>query len=314
MNKRLIILAVFFGGILSKNYAQQDKLVSHFMYDKMSVNPGETGIDKGICATTMYRNQWDKVNGAPNSAIFNLEANLKRWIPVNLGLSFYHDAIGFNRQNNLLLNIAYPLEIGSAGTLQFGVGVGMINLSNSPVWVPPTTLVDNTLPTGFGATNLDLNFGVYWKGAQNYYAGLSSTHLSESVLKHKVNSNLTQTFESKRHYYLMGGKRFDQIIGEDGDIDVQLQVQTDFIKTSATINARYFYRNMLYGGLAYRLSDAVGIMVGWMPIQNFTVGYNYDITTNKFASISRGSHEILLKYCYHIPPPKITRSKHPRWL
>ena len=76
------------------------------MYDKMSINPGKTGIDmnNSICATSIYRNQWDKVDGAPNSAILNIEGNMNRFFPGGLGLNFYHDAIGFNRQNNLMLN------------------------------------------------------------------------------------------------------------------------------------------------------------------------------------------------------------------
>ena len=85
-------------------FGQQDKLLTHFMYDRMSINPGETGLDEGICATSIYRNQWDKVNGAPNSAVLNVAANMNRFFPGGLGLSFYHDAIGFSRQNNLLLN------------------------------------------------------------------------------------------------------------------------------------------------------------------------------------------------------------------
>jgi len=313
MKKRLLILTTFCTGMFVNFYAQQDKLISHFMYDKMTVNPGETGIDQGICATSMYRNQWDKVNGAPNSAVFNLEANLLRYIPVNIGLSFYHDAIGFNRQNSLLLNVSYPFNIGSAGTLQVGVGLGMLNLSNSPVWVPPTTSFDASLPVGFSATGFDLNAGIYWKGTQNYYVGLSSTHIPASVLSHKV-SSFTQTYDTKRHYYLMGGKKFVEVVGAKGDIDVQMIVQSDFVKTSGTINARYIHDNMLYGGLSYRYGDAIGIMVGWVPIRNFTIGYNYDITLNQYRTISKGSHEILLKYCYHLPTPPITKTKNPRWL
>mgnify|MGYP000170640585 FL=1 len=93
MKKGLLAVSLFTLCIGNFSNAQQDKLITHFMYDKMSLNPGETGIDEGICATTMYRNQWDKVNGAPNSAILNVEANLSRYIPVNVGVSFFHDAM-----------------------------------------------------------------------------------------------------------------------------------------------------------------------------------------------------------------------------
>lgn len=314
MKKKIILLASIFTTIFSGLNAQQDKILTHFIFDKMSINPGETGLDQSnnsICATSIYRNQWDKVNGAPNSAVFNIESNLDRFIPVNLGLSFFHDAIGFNRQNNLLLNASFPVAVPGYGRLGLGLGVGMINFGMSPVWVPPTTAIDPTLPVGFSATNLDLNFGVYWKGDNDYYVGLSSTHLNESLLKQTVGT-ISQTYQTARHYYIMGGKKFLDVAG--GDIDAQMLMKTDFIKMQVEFNARYMWRGIAYGGLNYRTSDAISLMAGWMPVRNVTIGYAYDITTNKLSGISKGSHEILLKYCYLLPPPPITKSNHPRWL
>lgn len=304
-------MSTLFLGVASESFAQQDKLITHFIFDKMSVNPGATGFDRDLCATLMYRNQWDKVNGAPNSVVFNLEANMSRWFPGGLGLSFYHDAIGFNRQNNLLLNYSYPLDIGNAGTLGIGLGVGMINFGQNPTWVPPTTQNDISLPVGFNATNVDLNFGLYFRGTADWYAGLSSTHLSQSIMKKKVGM-VDQSYQTKRHYYIMGGKTFREI--GDGAIDVQALLRTEFTKFSADINVRYIWRDMLYGGITYRTIDAVGLMVGWYPIKNFVISYSYDITTNKLSSVSRGSHEIALRYCYKLPPVPIQTSRHPRWL
>jgi type IX secretion system PorP/SprF family membrane protein len=296
--------------------AQQDKLLTHFIYDKMSLNPGKTGIDmyNSICATSLYRNQWDKINGAPNSAILNVEANLSKFFPGGVGLAFYHDAIGFARQNNLLLNYSYPISIGNNGTLGIGVGIGIINYGMDPTWVPPTTLNDPTLPLGFAATNLDANFGVYYSG-KDFNVGFSSTHLSESLLKQSVNG-FSQNYQTARHYYLMGGKTFKKTLG--GDIDVQALMRTDFVKFSADINARYIYTlqddKQVYGGLTYRTSDAIALMAGYTPINNLTVGYSYDLTVNKLSNISRGSHELVVKYCMFLKEKPVPSARHPRWL
>jgi type IX secretion system PorP/SprF family membrane protein len=282
----------------------------------MSINPGETGLDDGICATTIYRNQWDKVNGAPNSAVLNIEANMNRFFPGGLGVSFFHDAIGFSRQNNVLLNYSYPIQIGNIGRLGLGVGVGIMTYGMNPAWIPPQTINDPTLPAaGFQAANLDLNFGAYFKG-KNMYAGISSTHLSESELS-SVGTQITPTsYQSARHYYAMGGYKITNVAG--GNIDANLLVRTDLVKFSADINARYFFvknnKELAYGGLTYRTSDAVAVMLGYNPFNNFTVGYSYDITLNKLSSVSRGSHEIMVKYCYYLPPPPKTKARHPRWL
>lgn len=300
---KLLIVMVVSGSV----YGQQDKLLTHFIYDKMTLNPGSTGLEQGICGTLMYRNQWDKVNGAPNTAVFNVEANMSRWLPINLGLSFYHDAIGFNRQNNLLLNIAYPIQIGQ-GNLSIGIGVGMVNLGMSPDWIPPTNAVDNSLPGSIAQTNVDLNAGIYYREKNGrWFAGIASSHLPESKLQ-KVD------YKTTRHYNILGGYKFQDLFGQNRSLDIQALIQTDFVKATGEINVRYLHDKWFYAGLTYRVVDAVAIMVGIIPIKNFVIGYSYDISTNKLSNISRGSHEIALRYCYIIPPTPPTIHRNPRWL
>ena len=326
MRKNLLVTILLVGASIFGLQAQQDMLMTHFMYNKMGINPGATGIEEGICGTLIYRNQWDKFNGAPNSVVFNAEANLDRYINSGVGINFYNDAIGFNRQNNLLIKYSYHLNIPNAGVLGMGVGVGFTNLAISPKWVTPDNNPnDPYLPSNYSGINLDLDFGLYWKGRQNYYVGLSSTHLSQSDIKSKA-SNLI-SFNTRRHYYIMGGKRFNGLFGRSREFDLDLNaiVRTDLVKVSFDVSARIFWKNLIYGGLMYRYSDAVAIMAGLRMDGNnvaglakmpgyFTIGYSYDITTNKLASISKGSHEILLKYCYMIPPPPVHKAKNVRWL
>jgi type IX secretion system PorP/SprF family membrane protein len=317
MKLKNTLIPLIFSSVFSPFFAQQDKVITNFMFDKMSINPGKTGVDmyNSICATSIYRNQWDKVNGAPNSAVLNIEANLTRFFKGGVGLAFYHDAIGFSRQNNLLLNYSYPIKISNIGVLGLGLGIGIINYGIDPTWVPPSNIPDPSLPVGFAATNLDANFGAYFQG-KDFYAGLSSTHLSESLLEKSVaGAGLDQNYQTARHYYLMGGKTFNDVL--NGKIDAQILLRTDLIKYSFDINTRYFFtinNNELYGGLTYRNSDAIGVLLGFSPIDKFTVGYSYDITVNKLVSVSRGSHEIVLKYCYSIKSPKLTISRNPRFL
>lgn len=317
MSLRIKILSALLCVVLSHTLAQQDKLLTHFMYDRMSVNPGETGLDEGICATSVYRNQWDKVNGAPNSAVLNVAANMNRFFPGGIGISFFHDAIGFSRQNNVLLNYSYPINLGNIGVLGAGVGVGMMSYAMNPTWIPPQTLQDPSLPgSDFSAINLDLNFGLYLKG-RNFYAGLSSTHLSESEILSTSTFGLNPAgYSTARHYYMMGGYKMKDV--GPGALDFNLMMRTDLVKYSVDINSRYFIKKdnneIGYAGLTYRTSDALGIMLGYNAFKNFTCGYSYDITLNKLSSISRGSHEFFVRYCFYLKYPPKTYSTHPRWL
>lgn len=330
MKRRLLVFSTLFLLASGASNAQQDKLVTHFIFDKMSINPGATGMDDGFCGTTIYRNQWDRVNGAPNSAILNLQGALDRWAPVGVGISFYHDAIGFSRQNTVSLNGSYKLST-SYGTLGIGVGLGIINVGMNPDWVAPVTNNDPSLPTGFADTKFDLNAGLYWKGAGDYYAGVSATHLTVPVLGDSSGNNpagfpATVTYNSARHYYAMGGKTFKDLFGDGMHLDANVLLRTDMVKLSSDINVRFMYEDLAYGGLTFRTSDAIALMLGARPFKlinngsgstpmdNLLIGYSYDITINQLAGISRGSHEMMVKYCYYLPPVPIQISRHPRWL
>ena len=300
-------------------FGQQEKLLTHFIYDRMSINPGSTGLDNGISGTMIYRNQWDKVNGAPNSLLFNAEANASP-IYGGVGLSFYHDAIGEMKQNNLILNYSLhmPLTINGAyrGTLGAGLGLGLVNIGFDPLWIPPTDINDPLLPKATSGGALDLNFGLFWRGNSNpmrpYYVGLSATHLTQAEIKN-VN------FSNARHLFMIGGYTMFDVFGEGKSLDFQLLSRTDLVKYSAELNARYLHtlnkqRNTsVYGGLTYRISDGVGLMLGYVQ-GPLTVGYSYDITLNKLRDISKGSHEFVLRYVKLIPPPPVQKAKHPRWL
>ncbi len=311
MNKKVLLLSALAMLTLTSTFAQQDKLLTHFIYDKMSLNPGATGIEvDGICATSVYRNQWDRVDGAPNSAIVNVEANMSRFMPGGLGISFFHDAIGFNRQNTALLNYSYPLINSNGNKLGVGLGLGLMNLGMNPTWVPPTTTLDNSLPTGFTGNGLDLNLGLYYKSNLGFYAGLSSTHVNAERLNNKL-SQTSQVFGVNRHYYLMGG--YKKALGQNA-VDVQLLVRSILSQTSVDVNARFMYRQMGYAGLSFRNADAISVMLGYNVSRGFLIGYAYDFTINKLSSVSKGSHEIVLKYCRPIPVPPIAISRHPRWL
>lgn len=324
MKKKIVLVASVLS-ISSLAFAQQDIALTHFSYNKMGFNPGATGIDEGLCFSTVMRNQWDKVNGAPNSVTFNGEMNLPSF-DINhnagVGLNLTHDAIGFNRQTNVSLAYSHHFEIGP-GKLGVGVSLGMVNFGLSPTWVPPQTLNDNVLPIASSVAGFDANFGLFYK-APDWYAGLSATHIPGSALgiKTGIPGGPVQatTYDMAQHFFAMGGYTF-RGIGNNGEVDVQGLMQTELTHYSFNINARYIWKNFLYGGVAFRTIESISPMLGVKFVDGKNqrgtwtgwAGYSYDASIGTISKISNGTHEIALKFCY-IPIIPITKSKHPRWL
>lgn len=334
MKKRLLVFSTL---VFASNglFGQQDAALTHFIFNKQAVNPAAAAIDGDVCATMLYRNQWDRVSGAPNSLLFNAEAPVP-FIGTSsgqfgAGISYVHDAIGFNRQHNVLLNFNYQHILPTGwGILSTGLGLGMVNFSLSPNWVPPSLIMDPTLPGNSSATGLDMNFGLFWKKPGVFYVGLSSTHINAPTLtvQSALSAGAGVGYNSVRHMFMMAGYQTpSNSMPLSGHLDFQGMARTDMVKYSFDLNVRYMmFGGNIYAGLTYRTSDAAALMAG-MTVLNakapygapggmhrMIAGYSYDLTVNKLSTVSQGTHELLLKYCYILPPPPVEKSKHPRYL
>lgn len=307
-------------------YSQQDKQFTHYMFDRMSFNPAATGF-KGYCGTLIYRNQWDRVQDAPNTTLFNAQGNLQGVTlgpgGLGVGLSFHNDAIGFMRNNNLTINGAYHLPT-PFGTLSGGLGLGIINVGFNANWVPPTDEFDATIADidgAVGQTKMDMNFGLFWNGNEGYYVGLSTTHLAPGL------SELTQiNYEVRRHYYVLAGYKYrlSDAIGAANVIDLKpsvlLKADGSTMVFDVNVMADFWLNSKAYfwGGVTYRLSDAIGVMVGYgFPPSDdseqdaLKIGYSFDIMTNPLNEYGKGTHELMVNYCMFPPPPIVPRHGNP---
>ncbi|MEX1000607.1 MAG: PorP/SprF family type IX secretion system membrane protein [Crocinitomicaceae bacterium] len=317
MKKVLSFLLCYLAVNLS--FGQQDKQFTHYMFDRMSFNPAATGF-KGYCGTVIYRNQWDRVERAPNSTLLNVQGNLQKY-STGVGMSFMNEAIGFQRNTSVTLNGAYHFRT-VYGVLSGGLGLGIINVGFSPNWIPPQTepSQDLALPMQTGATGFDVNLGLYWHGTTApYYVGVSTTHLTSPDLKN-VNYNVA------RHYYVIAGYNvaLSELLGLGTKIDLK---PSTLIKADGAgmifdlnIMGDFWLNNysFLWGGFTYRLSDAVALQLGYafsptssMKQNVMKIGYSFDIMTNAMDEYGKGTHEIMLNYCMFPPPPAVPRHGNP---
>jgi len=64
------------------------------------------------------------------------------------------------------------------------------------------------------------------------------------------------------------------------------------------VSSRMEYDNKYWGGLSYRIQDAVVFMAGINIAGGLSIGYSYDLPTSKIITVSSGSHEIMLVYSF----------------
>lgn len=317
-------------------FAQQDAQFTQNMFTNMFVNPGYAGINKQICLTSIYRQQWTgftstyTLNGeektfksSPQTILLTVDAPI-RALHGGIGLNVFSDKLG--AENNIGVKIAYSFHVNIAiGTLGIGLQAGFLNKTIDFSKFNALDENDPLLMNNTGKKNTfmtDIAFGLFYNIPGKAYVGISSNQLIESKIK------LGDGFNSKlkRHYYLTGGYHWTLANAPDWELSPYVLIKTDFASAQYDITAMVKWKNMIWAGVSYRVQDAVAIIVGAYPLnqpsmspalQNLRIGYSYDITTSALGKNKRssGSHEVMLGYCFKIQPVKrITKYINTRFL
>ncbi len=298
-------LALFAMLCSSALWAQQDVQFTQFANNKIFYNPGVIGSGDAICLSAAHRSQWVGFDNAPTTQNFNANVPLDV-IGGGLSLNFTNDMIGFFQDVTAGIGYGYQMSL-AGGSLGLGLRVDFRNKAmTSGTWAPPQTMNDPSLvlnnPNNTSMAT-DLSFGAYYTNS-NWYAGLSSTRLIETkdILQSATGSQMAQ-IRGQRHYYLMGG--YDIDLQNGFILQPAMMIKTDFVTTQLDLNAAATYNNQIWGGVTYRVYDALSIMAGYQITKDLRATYSYDLTTSSLRTSSSGSHEIMMSYCFTIEiPPK----------
>lgn len=298
------------------SFAQQEVQLTHFMFNQLAYNPGYAGVRDAICVNLLARQQWvgftdgeDKVN--PQTNLFTVDAPINR-INSGVGLMFLTDKLGYEENLQVRLNYSYKFNLGM-GRMSIGASAGMLNKTIDFSKFKPLDPTDPLL-TATGKESdmmLDFAFGAYYNVPDLFYAGISSSQLSEADFQGTMT---LVPYSLKRHYYLVGGYYY-VLPDPSWVINPNLLVKSDFGSAQVDVNLLGIYNNKYWGGLSYRVNDAIAVMLGAFPfnaegLDNLRAGYSYDVTTSQLGRNGRssGSHEVFLSYCFKIVIPKIPSS------
>ena len=288
--------------------AQQDPQFSMNMYNQMANNPGYAGSQEMLVAAVLNRQQWMGFEGNPKTTFFSVHTPVKPFgIKSGVGLTFMDDQLGFEENLGINLNYAYRMDLG-IGNLGIGLSAGLLNKSIKGEWSIPDSDYhtpagsDPAIPGGEeSGMGFDMGFGVYFN-TDNFYAGLSSTHLFEPTIDYGMSAKT----DLARHYYLTTGYNF-QLPNPIYEIQPSLLAKSDGASFQLDVNASVIYNKKFWGGVSYRLGDAVVFMVGMEMNNGMRAAIAYDFTTSAIRAYSNGSVEFMVSYSLELGSEKSTQ-------
>lgn len=313
--------------------AQQDPYTTHYAFNRMMFNPAVAGSMKRFCVTALSHYQYlgyeDRTlefhpdagpvtkNVGPKTQMFSFSAPVTKY--GGLGIGFMNDKLGYESATHLKLDAAGILPLKSGAFLSLGFELNMLQkgldgeklkpLAPNDPSIPANSVTDRKSIFGAGAYYFDpMENSV---GLRNMWFGVSALNLNKPTFTFG-NNNIT--FHTPvTHYYAMGGVDVMDFMGRPDLIfhpSVMFKYNTVF---QADMTALVEYQRKLWGGVAYRtFADAFSVMLGYSgfkgTLEGLRVGYSYDLTLTRILSVSSGTHELQLNYCFEIvipPQPKI---------
>lgn len=277
--KFILILLLF----LLKVKAQHNSDYVQYMFNGLLLNPAYAGSHDALNITTLYRNQWLGMPGAPVSALVSAHSPLKNK-KINIGGILINDRFGVFNHTKASLIYAYRLKF-LKGHLSFGVQGGVDSYSTN--WNRINT-ADAADPNFAGSATRkflpEVSAGTFYH-TDNFYVGLSALNIYNGEL----NTSMIGTLNSGCVIKLSENTRLKPAVL------VKYILNSPF---SANISTTFYYKDVIGFGLGYSYNTSALAIMDLKINDQLHFGYGYDHSLNALQAYTSGSHEIMIRYLF----------------
>jgi type IX secretion system PorP/SprF family membrane protein len=274
--------------------AQQDPMVSQYMFSGHFINPAYAGSHPYANITLLGRKQWVGFRGSPFTSFLSFD---KPFLQKHIGIGALvsRDQVGVSNRTQVSATFAYHLHINANARLAAGLSAGAqfysAELSKLTVWDEDEVFNSNINGKALPVAGVGLYFYT-----QRLYAGLSIPN----IISYKPGTFLNNFFAEdlprfERHYYATAG----YAIPAGKNIDVKPSILVKYVSgapAQADYSLHVLFNKVLWVGATYRTKDAVVGMVEYRVTKNLRVGYAYDMSVTRLQQYNSGSHEIMLAW------------------
>lgn len=270
-----------------KSNAQQLPQFTHYMFNRLVINPAYAGADGPLSLTLANRSQWLGVDGAPTTQTFTAHSMFKNK-KNGLGLSLINDKIGVHKNLTALGHYAYHIEVRKDWHLSTGLTAGINHKQSDylslPVANDPNRFED--ISTSF----LVLGAGLYFKSPR-LEIGISAPEIFSSGLSTSNGSNLNKT-----HYFFFS--QYSHRISSSLSLVPSILVKyLHNLPLSYDLNLNTTIKNVLTIGLSYRKSESIDFLFKLQLLPQLAIAYTYDYPIGNTPTNS-GSHEVMVNYVF----------------
>ncbi len=309
MMKKIFIIILSFIALL--NHVSADPQLSQFYASPLYLAPSFAGATGGTRIGLNFRDQWPKIPGSFITYAVSVDHYVESY-KSGLGLMILRDQAGGGKLNltDIAGQYSYNIKINNTWHLRPGLEFTYFQRSKdySKIYFSDQMSLDGINPTSVELfTDDKLSYYDFATSVmahnKDLWFGATADHLI------KINPALRENdaYAPMKFTVFGGGNIPFQKVSYRKDIS-KLLLAFHF-RSQGTLQqldfGTYYQKNELLVGLWYRgipvfgpSNDALTVMLGY-KVNDFTIGYSYDITISKLITHTGGAHE--LSFTYEIP-------------
>jgi type IX secretion system PorP/SprF family membrane protein len=283
--------------------AQQDPQFTQYMFNNLYVTPAYAGVEGVTQVTVFHRSQWLGYEssfgdgGAPTTQMINFTTPIYK---LKSGFGFYatSDRLGPQTNNEIQAMYAYHLGVKD-NKLSFAIKAGVYSVTVNGTHYRYIQEGDRLIVTGKESQiRPDLGFGLFYR-SEKYYAGFGVNHLMKSEFDFGIDESRNAL---ENHMNFTAGYFYE--VNFDLKLNPTIIVKTDFKEYSFDFGAIATFKDKMWGGLSFRQSEAVNLLLGYgfLKDRSLKFGYAIDVVVIDQKAKENFSHELMLSYQLPVNP------------
>ena len=315
MKKLLLILSCILLNI-SFCLAQQDAQYSMYRFNGLYINPAYAGSHDVLNVMAIYRHQWVKVPGNPQSASVAMHAPLKN-DKIGLGLIYNYDQLGVTKTNSINANFAYRIAVGKNKNIRICLGISA-GADNYRANLNSIAVVDANDPN-FSGNNQNrwlpnVGFGFY-AYSERFFVGLSVPRILANKLDAKTSVFETSTNVARQYHNILITAGYVFNLGKKVKFMPSMLVK--YVPLHAPVsfdfNMCFIFIDRIWLGAGYRLNDSYNFMLAVNVSKQIRIGYSYDLTVSPLNKYTSGSHEVMASFDFNFTSKRVVSPRHVKY-
>jgi type IX secretion system PorP/SprF family membrane protein len=299
--KRIIILAALAVMAIGESVAQQVPMYSSYYYNQFLYNPALAGNSNCGNLFLVNRNQWNSIPGAPRTTALTVDGPLRNE-NIGLGLAVFRDQAGIFNITGGQAAYRYGLKIDDNQTLNFGLGLGVLNNQLRLQDIVIKDPLDPNVQRAFeNAVGFDANIGINYN-YKTFNIGVTVPQIIGNELAYETIQNPIAgspvRYGMVQHFIAHTSYEWD--IKDDGRFFLTPMFMarvTPGAPFQFDANVMFSYMKKYWIGAMYRSQYAMTLSGGLRLADQISVGYAYDLAVhNTLSNYTRGAHEVMVGY------------------